>query len=347
MLPSDVVALPEYNGHKGVFSIADKKSGLKGFIAIHKANKDISAFGATRVVEYPSEKDALKDALRLARLMSYKSAMAGLPYGGGKAVLFPQKDVRNKDFFKKYARRISVLRGSFVTGADVGVSLDDVKVMRKHSPFIVGTHSNPVRFTSLGVFYALQVAAKNVFGNSSFSNKSIAIQGVGATGSELIKHIYPLFKKIYVADLDLKKLKNIKIKFPKIVITNSNKISKLEVDVFSPCAMYHSINSKNIDKIKARIVCGSANNQLETSEIGKKLFEKNILYCPDYVVNAGGLIAVADEYEHKNHRVKRVKKKLNIVKSNLRKIIKLSKSRKLPTNDIADLLAEKRFNSIK
>ena len=339
-------SLPDFDGHGLVSFVSDSSVGLSGVLAIHRFQNNLPAFGATRFREYRDGEEALKDALRLSRSMSYKSAMAGLKYGGAKGVLISNGKVKSrKDYFKVYASLVNKLGGSFVTGCDVGVSNDDVKVMRRFSKHIVGTKADPIRFTSFGVYLAMKVLLKEVYGSENLEGKSISIQGVGKTGSELLRLVYGKAKKIYISDNSDAAIKNVLKKFPKVSVVAVDEIYRQKVDVFCPCALFHTLNAKSIKELNANIVCGSANNQLENNEIGKKLFKKNILYGPDYVVNAGGLISVVDEYENNNHRIRRVNKRVNKIKLNMRKIVSESKRRKKPVNEIADLMAEKLLSS--
>lgn len=333
--------LKEFDTHKNIITIFSKKYNIKGYIAVHRASSRIPSFGATRVIDYQKDIDAVNDVLRLAKLMSYKSAMAELPYGGAKAVLTSID--KSKDAFKEYGRIISSLRGLFVTGADMGVSVSDVKQMRKTSQYIVGSTSNPVRYTVEGVYIAL-LASLN-FTNINQTNLKVAIQGLGATGSGLLAKVSEIADTVYVADLDALKVKKA-LKFKNVIAVSPNEIFEKEVDVIMPCALGNSINKKNINSIKASIVCGSANNQLESVKIGSMLHRKKILYAPDYVINAGGLIAVADEYENNNHRVKRVQYKIKVIKKNINKIYAKSKFHNRPTNIVSDKIAESRFNGI-
>jgi leucine dehydrogenase len=340
--------LQEFDNHRLVVFVVDKDSGLRGCIAIHRGNSGHPSFGATREWNYKTEIDALKDVLRLSRAMSYKSALAGLKYGGGKAVILRNQSVKKSRnlLLKSYAQKVNCLGGQFVTGTDIGISNEDVKIMKRSSKYFVGIKTNPARFTSLGTFYSIQVCLKEVFGKEDIDGRTFAIQGVGKTGYELLKLIYPHGKRVYIADIDEVALKMAKNNFPNIKIVNPSKINKLDVDVFCPCALNHSINWKNLDKFRCSIIVGSANNQLEDNKIGKTLFGRGILYAPDYLVNAGGLISVVDEYENGNSRVQRVTKRVERIKERMQKVLWLSKRRKEATNLIADRMAEKAFNRI-
>lgn len=338
--------LKEFDNHRWVSFVYDPDVGLECYIAIHRGGLIKPAFGATRFWKYGNELEALRDALRLSKVMSYKSALAGLSYGGAKAVIINQKNGPKKRdlLLETYARQVNYLNGRFITGADAGVNRGDLEAMASQSKYIVGLKADPVKFTNIGVFYSIQECLKEVFGNSSSTGRSFAIQGLGKTGMGILKLIYNDAKKIYVSDINSKQLKMAKDRFPHIEIVKPSDIYKQYVDVFAPCALSNEINSKNVDSFRCKIIVGSANSQLETAKIGELLFRRGILYAPDYVVNAGGLISVVDEYENRRYNEKRIMLKVEKIKSTLESIISKSKRLHKATNLIADEMAEKIFN---
>lgn len=334
-----------FDKHSLVSFVTDPKTGLQGFVAIHRGSATVPAFGATRITSYKNITDALTDALRLSRFMSYKAALAGLPYGGAKGVIIEPKKISHRTpLFKSYAEKINLFDGNFITGADVGVTQADVKIMKKLSPSFVGVSVDPVYYTALGILASARVAVKQAFGSSSFKDRSFAIQGVGKIGGAFLDLIYPEAKKIIVTDTDSKQLSKIKKQYPKIVVVAPQDIYKQEVDVFSPCALGHSLNTKTITKLKAKVIVGGANDQLETPSVGELLHKLGILYAPDYVVNAGGLISVVDEYEHKSVNEKRLTERVNNIGKTVKKILDISQKTGEATNLVADKLAEKIFN---
>jgi len=339
--------LSDFDNHKLVVFIHDKETDLNGYIAIHRGSANCPSFGATRLWKYESQEDALRDALKLSKTMSYKAAMAGIKCGGAKAVIISngrsKKD--RASLLKSYAERINYLGGNFITGADVGVSRDDVIVMKRASPYFVGTKTEPVKYTALGLLYSISTCLKEINGSSELTGRSYAIQGVGKVGTELVKLIYPFSKKIYVSDINDKRLVAVKRGYPKVKITNVDDIFSKKVDVFAPCALSNCLNHKNISELKCKIIVGGANNQLEDNSIGDLLYKIGILYAPDYIVNAGGLISVYDEYENGNYRTKRVKKKVKNIARTLEKVIMESKNRKVSVNKVADKIAEQKFNA--
>lgn len=344
-----IESFPEFDKHRFVGFFYDEKCGLKGFIAIHRGGIDAPAFGATRFWQYESDVDAIRDVLRLSRLMSYKSALANLPYGGAKAVLispaFKNNPQRRRSLLQEYARRVNYLRGSFVTGTDAGLDQQDLTVMRKVSPYMVGARVNPEYFTGMGLFYSTQVCLEEVFGTPSLSGRTFAIQGLGKVGMEFLKLIYADSEKIFAADIDNAKVRRAKRLFPRIQIVSPAAAHKQRVDVFAPCALSDALTRDYVHEMYAKIVAGGANNQLAHAGVGELLYNLGILYAPDYVINAGGLISVTDEFEHPKPSIERVAKKVERIGDTLRNIFAKSKKEHRATNLVADEIAEKIFNN--
>ena len=322
----------EFNDHFLVIHLNNKKAKLDGYIAIHRKNNKLPSFGATRLWSYSSGKDALKDALRLSKLMSYKSALAGLPYGGAKAVIMkPKGEFSREKLFRAYAEKLNKLKGIFVTGTDVGLNVSDLEYMKKYTKYLVGYKANPEKATALGVKKSLDSALDHVYKNKTYSNYSFAIQGVGKVGFELLKILIKGgAKNIFIADIDKEKVKEITTKYPFIKTISTNEIHCQNVDIYSPCALSGALNEKTIKDLKCKIVVGSANNQLSDQNIGLDLHKNGVLYCPDYVVNGGGLISVIDEYIYSSPDDKRLNKKVNKISTVLKKIFKESEKKNLP-----------------
>ncbi len=336
-------SLPEFDAHNSVIFITNKKKNLRGYIAFHRGGFGSPSFGATRFWSYDGQGEALKDALRLSKLMSYKNALAGLPYGGAKAVLIKPKNGKYKksELLREYARHLERLGGKFITGTDVGLDLGDITKMLKVTKNLVGFMNNPENATAFGLFYSIETAVKHINGSPSLKGVSFAIQGLGKVGSLILGMIYKDASKIYVADIDKKKLAEIKKKYPKVIIVSPDKIHKQEVDVFCPCALSGVLSSKTINDIKARAIVGSANNQLTHKAVGEILHRLGILYCPDYVVNAGGLIAVAHEYQKREKGNGTLREKLKQIGPRLDKILTMSKKTNKAPSTVADEIAEK------
>ncbi len=338
--------LPEFDNHEFVAFVSDARTNLRGFIAIHRGGPTARALGATRLWRYESEVDALKDALRLSRLMSYKSALAGLPYGGAKAVLMasPVGLKKRKNLFQAFARKVDLLGGHFVTGTDVGVTDEDVRVMRGETKYVIGSKVDPAYYTAIGVFSGIQASLENVFGSKKVERRSFALQGVGKTGSHLVAMLYKESQKIFVADIDTAAVKSIKKKFPRVRVVPPRDIHKQSVDVFSPCSLSGTLNPKRVSELRCKIVAGSANNQLSDEHVGGLLMKRGILYAPDYVVNAGGLVSVVDEMEHQTPNQKRILNRVGKIQKTLRVIFEHSRKYNQATNMVANRMAEKIFN---
>lgn len=343
-----IEGLKEYDGHRFVVYVSDPNTKLKGFIAIHRGG-NTPAFGATRFWYYADEKSALEDVLRLSRLMSYKAALAGLPYGGAKGVILAPENPTQKEkegLLRAFAQKVNILGGKFITGSDVGVTDDDVKKMALESDFIVGVSCDPVKYTVEGVYAGILESVKKIFGTDSIRDRTIAIQGLGKTGWGLLELVAKDAKKIYVFDIDEEKMRRAREKFAKVIPVPEKELFELKVDIFSPCALGHTLSSKNIEKLNCKIVAGSANNQLVDEEAGEMMHEKGILYAPDYVINAGGLMAVVDEYEFHGTDDTRVRKKVDGIKNVLHDIFAKSDKENISTSRASNTLAEHILNAI-
>ncbi len=337
---------PEFDGHKLVSTFYEKNIGLKGYIAIHNTTLG-PAVGGTRFWIYKNEKDALSDVLRLSKSMTYKCALAGVPFGGGKAVIIANKHTKkNKKFLELYASKINLLNGMFFTGEDVGLTMDDIKILVKHSKYVIGGPKNsgdPSPWAALGVYYSILASVECIYSSRSLYNKKIAVKGLGKVGGGLIKYLYKSGADIYVADIDESRIKYIKKKYPKIHVVSADRIHKQKVDVYAPCALGKEFTKKTINELQCKIICGAANNQLGTKEDGIRLFKKGILYIPDYLANSGGLINVVSELEKDGYNRKKVSKKVKGIYDTTKKIINTSIKTNRPTSEVADSLAKTYF----
>ena len=272
----------------------DPASGLKAIIAIHSTRKG-SALGGTRCLSYSSEYHAMEDAMRLARGMSYKSAFAGLPYGGGKGVLLRPEKITNRDaYFESYGEFINSLNGRFITAVDVGTKVSDMDIIERKTKFVLSTSADsgdPSLHTALGVLNAIKAAINVKLDRSDLEGVLVAIQGIGKVGLHLARLLHENGAKLAVSDINQDVVNRIVDELGALPIDPA-KIIDFECDVLSPCALGNIINDETVHRIRANIICGAANNQLAEDEHGDVLFRKNIFYVPDYVVNAGGLIHV-------------------------------------------------------
>lgn len=339
--------LPEFDNHELVSHFYDKRTGLRGFIAIHNTRLG-PATGGTRYWTYRSEVEALRDVLNLSKAMTYKCALAGVPYGGGKGVIM--KNARHpKDLMllSAYARIINLFNGNFYTGEDVGITESDVAALAKGSKFVNGIPTisgDPAPWAALGVFYAISAGLEAIFGKATIRGWTFAIKGLGKVGSELSRLIIERGGKIFAADISKAAIRKTLRRFSQIKIVNPVEIHKLKVDVFAPCALGGDFNSKTIHELKCKIVCGGANNQLASSADGERLHRQGILYIPDYVANAGGLINVTEEWNRQGYSPERVKIKVAAIKKTVKRIVQISLRHNKATSEVADDLAEKIFN---
>ena len=272
----------------------DPISGLKAIIAIHSTRRG-PALGGTRCLSYPTENHAVVDAMRLAQGMSYKSAFANLPYGGGKAVLIRPKQIQNTDaYFESYGDFIESLNGRYITAVDVGTTVNDMDIIVRRTRHVLSTSAgsgDPSFHTAQGVLRGILAAVKVCLNRDDLEAIRVAIQGVGKVGHHLARLLHQQGAELAVSDIDDAAIRRCVDEFGAKPI-DTEKIIDLDCDVLSPCALGSIINADTANRIKASIICGAANNQLAADIYGDILYRNNIFYVPDYVVNAGGLIHV-------------------------------------------------------
>jgi len=277
----------------------DSATGFVAIIAIH-STKLGPALGGCRYVEYPSIDSAIEDAIRLAQGMSYKAALAGLKLGGGKGVIMkPKSDLNRTAYFKAFGKFVNELNGQYITAVDAGTTAQDMEILNTETPYVANLantdDADPSYYTAQGVMIGIRAAIKSKFGHDSLANKHIAIQGVGKVGSYLAEFLTKAGAKLTVSDTDLNLVQACAKKYNAKVV-EWTEIHRVKSDVFSPCALGGVINTQTINEIQAPIIAGGANNQLSEQSLGKKLHQKGILYAPDYVINAGGVICAAALY---------------------------------------------------
>ncbi|MFW7381657.1 MAG: Glu/Leu/Phe/Val family dehydrogenase [Oligoflexus sp.] len=290
-------------GHEQVVFCQDEATGLKAIIAIHDTTLG-PALGGCRMWNYASDEEALEDVLRLSRGMTYKAAVSGLSLGGGKSVIIgdPNK-LKNEAFFRTFGRFVNSLSGRYITAEDVNIRVSDMEQVALETPYVTGISSrqggsgDPSPVTAWGVFHGIRASVKHQLGKDSLNGLSVVVQGCGAVGSHLVEYLVTEGAKIFVADIDAGRVKKLVDRFGVEAIDNTT-AHTLPVDVFAPCALGGILNDKSIPEIKTKVVAGGANNQLldEVSHAAM-LKERNILYAPDYVINAGGLINVFQELQ--------------------------------------------------
>jgi len=340
----DITKHPEYDNHELVSFFFDKKTGLRGVIAVHSTTLG-PAVGGTRYFHYDSSEEALEDVLRLSRGMTYKCAISKVPFGGGKAVIIADpKKKKTKEYLKSYAKQVNRLNGLFFTGEDVGMSFDDINILTKECPFIIGTAKkagDPSPWAALGVFYAIEESMEVLDKKKSLAGYTVAIKGLGKVGMELARLLYERGVTLIGADIDMHCTKEFLRRFPKSKVVPASKIHEQKVDVYAPCALGKEFNKKTISELNCRVVCGSANNQLFNFKDGLLLYKRNIVYIPDYLANAGGLINVIADLDKKKYNKEIIRKNVHKIKATVREVINLSRKNKQPTNAITDLVAEK------
>ena len=278
----------------------DEASGLKAVIAIHDTTLG-PALGGARMWTYASEENAIEDALRLARGMTYKNAAAGLNLGGGKTVIIgdPFKD-KNEEMFRALGRFIHGLNGRYITAEDVGTTVSDMDLIHEETDYVTGispafgSSGNPSPVTAYGVYRGMKAAAKEAFGSDSLEGLKISVQGLGNVAYKLCEYLHNEGAKLVVTDINQAAIDRVVNDFDAVAVA-PDEIYAQEVDIFSPCALGAILNDETIPQLKAKVIAGSANNQLKDSRHGDYLHELGIVYAPDYVINAGGVINVADE----------------------------------------------------
>jgi leucine dehydrogenase len=294
--------LPDFDAHEDVHFFTDEKSGLRAIIALHSTHLGPAAGGA-RFWHYAEDDEALTDALRLSRGMSYKNAMAGLPLGGGKSVLLAD-ETRSKtpEMLHAFGKAVESLGGRYVTAEDVGINVADMIEVSRSTKFVAGLPNSagdvggdPGPHTSLGVFLGLKAAVKWALGKERLDGLHIALQGAGSVATGVALHACAEGAKLSIADVDQTKAQKLADATNGKVVS-ADEILTLEADVLSPCALGAIFNEETIAGLKVPVVAGGANNQLATAEDGERLNARGILYAPDYVINAGGIINVCSEY---------------------------------------------------
>lgn len=336
----------EMYDYEQVVVCQDKQSGLKAIIAIHDTTLG-PALGGTRMWTYKSEAEAFEDALRLAKGMTYKNAAAGLNLGGGKTVIIgdPRKD-KNEEMFRAFGRFIQGLNGRYITAEDVGTTVSDMDIIHEETDYVTGispafgSSGNPSPVTAYGVYVGMKAAAKEAFGSDDLKGLTVAIQGVGNVSFNLCKHLHGEGAKLIVTDINKDAVERAVEAFGAKAV-DINEIYSVECDIFSPCALGAIMNDETIPQLKAKVIAGAANNQLKETKHGDMIADLGIVYAPDYVINAGGVINVADELYGYNRE--RAMKKVETIYNKIETIFEISKRDQIPTYLAADRMAEERI----
>ncbi len=335
-------------GYERVVRCEDPASGLKAMIAVHNTVLG-PALGGLRMWPYRSWDEATFDVLRLAKGMTYKSAVADTGLGGGKSVILgnPKTD-KSEALFRAMGRFIETLGGKYITAEDVGTSVDDMVAVRKETrwvtglPLALGSSGDPSPWTALGVFRGQKACLEEVFGNGDFAGRTVAIQGLGHVGVFLAEHLHAAGARLVVCDVAPERVKEAATRFG-AQVTSPDAIYDVPCDVFAPCALGAILHDETLKRLRTKIIAGAANNVLLREEHGDRLREMGILYAPDYVINGGGIINVSIEIEPGGYDEARSRRKVENIYEALKTVFRMSRERNISTNRASNLLAEERL----
>jgi valine dehydrogenase (NAD+) len=337
--------------HEQVVFCSDERSGLHAIIAIYSTALG-PGLGGTRFYPYSNEQAALADVLNLSRAMAYKNSLAGLDLGGAKAVIIgdPATD-KSEALLRAYGRFIESLGGRYYTACDVGTYSEDMDVVARESSYVTGrteAHGgagDSSILTAFGVFQGMRAAAEHVYGTPSLKGRRVGVEGVGKVGHRLVDHLIEEGAEVVICDVDDTAVDRVRRRHPSVhVVADAVALSSADIDVYAPCALGGALDDATVARLNARIVCGGANNQLAHPGVDKQLAERGISYAPDYVVNSGGVIQVADEIEGFN--MARARARAARIFDTTSKIFKLAEEEGVPPSAAADRLAERRMSEI-
>ncbi len=337
-------------GHEQLVVVSDAGSGLKAIIAIHDTTLG-PACGGTRIWPYKSEQEAIWDALRLSRAMTYKSAAADLPLGGGKGVIIADShNGKTEALLRAYGRFVDTLGGRYLTTTDVGSTGRDMEYIKQETDYVVGLPTtaggsgDTSIMTGLGVYMGMKACAKEAWGSDSLTGKTVAMQGFGKVAVHTAHHLMKEDAKLVVTDVydgALDRARDLGL-----AVVQPDDIYRVDCDIFAPCALGGVINPDTIPQLKCRVVAGGANNQLLSEGYGEKLHRLGILYGPDYILNSGGIINAEAEIG-REYNPDRAREKTERIYEIMERVIAISKREEIPTAKAADRLAEDRLNSVR
>ena len=346
----DIFELMKKDGHEQIIFNFDKETGMRSIIAIHDTTLG-QTFGGVRMVNYASMEDALRDAMRLAKAMTYKCAAADEDKGGSKAVIWgnPKKD-KSEAYLRAFGRFVEMLKGRFVTGVDLNLDLTDASIIGRETHYVLarpkeeGSSGSSGVTTALGIFVGLKACAKFLWGDENLRGKKIAVQGLGAVGGPLLDYLKEGGLEVIATDLNERTLQHLQPKYGFRAV-KPEEIYEVDCDIFSPSAIGGVLNDRTIPKLKCKIVAGCANNQLEDEERhGRMLHERGILYAPDYIINAGGVIQAIDEEQ--GYHPERVKMKTERIYDRLLHIFEMAQKEGILPLEAANRYAEMRIREI-
>ena len=332
-------------GHEQVLFCRDAASGYSGIIAIHSTRLG-PAVGGTRFWSYATEEEALIDALRLSRGMSYKCAIAGVPLGGGKSIILGNQKIKDREkLFRAHGRFVERLHGQYITAEDVGTTPADMATIALETSYVGGLEGkggDPSPWTALGVYRAMQASAMHKWGDDDLRGKRVAIQGCGNVGYNLAKELHSAGAKLIVSDVDTAKVERLITELDAVGV-GADEVYATEADIFAPCALGGVINEVTLPQLKVGIVCGGANNQLLETQHGDELEKRGIVYAPDYVANGGGVLSGgADLFGWSS---KKVRDEVLAIYNTMSSVFELAKINAIPSYRAADRLAERRLLS--
>ncbi|GAA4065949.1 Glu/Leu/Phe/Val family dehydrogenase [Actinomadura miaoliensis] len=337
--------------HEQVVFCQDEASGLRAIIAIYSTALG-PALGGTRFYPYRTEDEALADVLNLSRGMAYKNALAGLDHGGGKAVIIGDPAVdKTEALLRAYGRFVQSLNGRYYTACDVGTYSEDMDVVARESRFVTGrTVANGGAgdssvLTAYGVFQGMRAAAETVWGSPTLRGRRVGVEGVGKVGHRLVEHLREDGAEVVICDVSEAAVERVRARHPEVeVVADNDALIRTDLDVYAPCALGGSLDDDTVPVLTAKIVCGAANNQLAHPGIEKRLADRDVLYAPDYVVNSGGVIQVADEIG--GFDFERAKSRASGIYETTKRIFALAADEGVPPAAAADRLAERRMSEI-
>jgi leucine dehydrogenase len=346
----DIFELMKKDGYEQIIFNFDKETGMKAIIAIHDSTLG-QTFGGVRMMNYPCIEDALRDAMRLAKAMTYKCAAADEDKGGSKAVIWgdPEKD-KNEAYLRAFGRFIEMLKGRIVTGVDLNLDLTDGSIIGRETQYILarpkeeGSSGSSGVTTALGIHLGLKACAKFLWGDENLRGKKIAVQGLGAVGEPLLPYLQEAGMEIIASEINQKTLQHLKAQYG-FKTVKPEEIYEVACDIFCPCAVGGILNDRTIPKLKCKLVAGCANNQLEDEERhSRMLHERGILYAPDFIINAGGVIQAIDELE--GYNPERVKLKTERIYGRLLHIFETARREAIFPLEAANRYAESRIREI-
>lgn len=340
--------LMEQYDYENLFFCQEKDAGLKAIIAIHNTTLGPAA-GGVRMWPYTTEAAAVKDATRLARAMTYKWAAAGVNLGGGKCVVIGDaKRDKTEALLRSLGRFVQRLNGLFLTGSDVGTTVQDMEIMRQESPYVVtvseesGGPGDSAPATAFGVVQAMRACANAMYGTADLRGRRVVVQGVGAVGKGVVERLVHAGAVVTICDVDQERVQQL-AKAYDVAIIAPDELYSLPIDIYCPCALGAVLNDRTIAALRCKIVCGSANNQLAEDRHGDMLAQKGILYAPDYIANAGGAISSVDSLKPGGFNPQRAEATVAQIYETMERLIQLAQEQHLSTHRAADVLAEERI----